>query len=414
MSVALPAVIVGAGPYGLSIAAHLRGRGVAFRIFGTPMESWRTRMPAGMFLKSEGFASNLYDPDSNFTLERFCAENRLTYGAQGVPVPLATMAAYGLAFQKRLVPELEQKQVLAIDTAPNGFLVRLEDGETLTARCVVLACGISYFQYLPGVLAQLHGELLSHSSEHHELGRFKDREVTVIGAGASALDLAGLLHEAGASVQLVARRRKISWTDPPVSLYRPLWERMRYPMSGMGPGLRAYVFEAAPMLFRHLPQRTRLDIVSSFLGPAPPWFMKDKVVGKVPLLLGRTIERVEALGGRIRLQLGGEGAEREILSDHVIAATGYKVDLRRLPFLGEKLRSRLLSVDDTPVLSANFEASLPGLYFAGLASANTFGPVMRFMIGADYTARRLSAHIAGSSVRPVVSRPEAAMSSAGT
>ena len=91
MSVALPAAIIGAGPYGLSIAAHLRARGVPFRIFGVPMDSWRTRMPAGMCLKSEGFASSLYDPTGEFTLERFCAQNRLTYGAQGEPVALSTM-----------------------------------------------------------------------------------------------------------------------------------------------------------------------------------------------------------------------------------------------------------------------------------------------------------------------------------
>jgi hypothetical protein len=414
MSIALPAAIIGAGPYGLSIAAHLRARGVPFRIFGIPMDSWRTRMPAGMFLKSEGFASSLYDPSGEFTLERFCEQNRLTYGAQGEPVALSTMTAYGLAFQKRLVPDLEEKVVTAVEEAPNGFLLRLADGEGFTARCVILACGISHFHYLPKSFGQLPADLLSHSSQHHDLSRFKDRDVTVIGAGASALDLVGLLHEAGANVRLVARRRKIAWTDLPVPLDRPFWQRLRRPMSGMGPGLRPYIFEAAPMLFRHLPEQMRLNIVSTFLGPAPPWFMKDKVVGKVPLMLGRTVERIEARDGRVRLHLGGEGLEREVTTDHVIAATGYKIDLRRLSFLEERLRSRLRSADHTPVLTANFEASVPGLYFTGLASANTFGPVMRFMIGADYTARRLSAHIARSGVRPLVVEPKAAMSSAGT
>jgi 2-polyprenyl-6-methoxyphenol hydroxylase-like FAD-dependent oxidoreductase len=80
--------IIGAGPYGLSIAAHLRAHGIDFRIFGSPMHSWRTRMPAGMFLKSEGFASNLQDPAGRFTLERFCAERGLRYAAKDIPVPL--------------------------------------------------------------------------------------------------------------------------------------------------------------------------------------------------------------------------------------------------------------------------------------------------------------------------------------
>ena len=59
--------IVGAGPYGLSIAAHLRERGVNFRIFGTPMRTWREQMPRGMLLKSDGFASNLSDPQPVLT-----------------------------------------------------------------------------------------------------------------------------------------------------------------------------------------------------------------------------------------------------------------------------------------------------------------------------------------------------------
>ena len=55
-------VVIGAGPYGLSIATHLRAQQLSFRIFGEPMASWRHHMPQGMSLKSEGFASDLYDP----------------------------------------------------------------------------------------------------------------------------------------------------------------------------------------------------------------------------------------------------------------------------------------------------------------------------------------------------------------
>src|SRR5580692_4274627 len=66
--------IIGAGPYGLSLAAHFRRRGIPFRIFGRPMDSWRAHMPKGMLLKSDGFASNISDPDDQFTLGKFCAD----------------------------------------------------------------------------------------------------------------------------------------------------------------------------------------------------------------------------------------------------------------------------------------------------------------------------------------------------
>ena len=71
--------IIGAGPYGLSIAAHLRSLGIPFRIFGTPVDTWRRHMPAGMSLKSDGFASCLSDPDDKGTLEAYCAERGIPY-----------------------------------------------------------------------------------------------------------------------------------------------------------------------------------------------------------------------------------------------------------------------------------------------------------------------------------------------
>src|ERR1700689_3677784 len=139
----LPVAIIGAGPYGLALAAHLRARGVSFRIFGKPMDFWLTQMPAGMALKSEGFASNLYDPEGSFTLKRFCAERGIDYADIGLPVQLSTFTAYGLAFQKELVPNLEEKMVVAVARHPNGFALTLDDSEVITAQQVVLAVGVT-------------------------------------------------------------------------------------------------------------------------------------------------------------------------------------------------------------------------------------------------------------------------------
>src|SRR3954471_16561376 len=103
--------IVGAGPYGLAVAAHLRRAGISFRQFGTPMRLWRMAMPRGMFLKSQGFASNISDPDGTHTLAAFCRQAGHPYADYGLPVALDIFASYGQWFQQELSPDVEDVQV---------------------------------------------------------------------------------------------------------------------------------------------------------------------------------------------------------------------------------------------------------------------------------------------------------------
>lgn len=408
--------IIGAGPYGLSIAAHLEARGVPFRIFGSPMSTWLTQMPRGMKLKSEGFASSLSDPDSIFTLKHYCGQQGIPYADTGNPVPLEVFAAYGIAFQKKFVRDLENKQVVAVRKAAHGFELRLDDGEVFEARQVVVAVGISHFAYVPPVLSAVPAELVSHSSRHSTLEHFRGREVVVVGAGASALDLAALLHQAGAAPQLIARKPMIRFHDPPSKKARTLKQRVQLPMTGIGPGWKLFFFVNAPLLFHKLPLSRRLDFVRKILGPAPGWFVKDQVVGKVPLHLSCEITSVQVENGRVKLELATSGGgRRTLVTDHVIAATGFRVDLSRLAFLDAATQREIIAVENSPVLSSNFESSVPGLFFVGTAAANSFGPLMRFAYGADFVARHMSKHLrrtASSKTVPVASRqPNAAVES---
>jgi cation diffusion facilitator CzcD-associated flavoprotein CzcO len=358
------------------------------------MNTWITQMPKGMQLKSEGFASSLYDPESKFPLSEYCREQGLPYADTGLPVPLETFWAYGLEFQRRYVPNLEQKSVVSVAESSRGFEISLGDGEVFTASKVVMAIGLTHFGYLPPEFASLPRELVSHSSAYGNLDRFKGKSVAVIGAGASALDIAALLHQAGAQAHLVARSKVVRFHDKPV-LPRPLWQRIRRPATGIGNGWKLVFYAHAPGLFQRMPEAYRLEVVRKTLGPAPGWFVKDQVVGKVPFHLGVKVVQVAARNSQVQLELENSDATRETLAvDHVIAATGYKVDLRRLSFLGDPIRNAIRCVEQTPILSPSFESSVPGMHFVGTSSANAFGPLMRFAVGAKFTAERLTAHLA--------------------
>src|SRR2546421_12122917 len=141
MTLRTDVVIIGAGPYGLSIAAHLRTTRISFRIFGGPLRTWREHMPKGMLLKSDGFASNLSDPAGKFTLAHFCEMSGIPYDDTRVPVRLETFTAYGQAFQQRLVPNLEEKDVVKMEPDEEGYRLHLSDGGVALTHDVVVAVG---------------------------------------------------------------------------------------------------------------------------------------------------------------------------------------------------------------------------------------------------------------------------------
>jgi cation diffusion facilitator CzcD-associated flavoprotein CzcO len=397
--------VIGAGPYGLSISAHLQDRAVPFRIFGKPMDSWIEHMPAGMALKSEGFASDIADPRRH-TLERFCRESGLPYESFGFPIPLATFARYGLTFQQRLAGQLDTRQVEQIDLHPKGFSLRLANGEIAIAGRVVMATGLANMQLLPACLAALPREFVSHSGDHGDLRRYRGRKVAVIGGGASATDTAALLHEAGAEVTLVARTRELAWLAH--AARRRWWRRLLKPHTGLGFGWKFVVYMAIPGLFRYLPSALQIRINKTALGPSGASHVRPRVVGQVNILLGQSLRFADASGGQVVLHLENkDGARRVVTADHVVAATGYNIDVARMKVLSDRLRARLKTTGRAPKLSSTFESSVPGLYFAGAAAAASFGPLMRFVVGTQFAAPRLARHLA----RSVSQRPARAPSS---
>ncbi|MEV7421422.1 MULTISPECIES: NAD(P)-binding domain-containing protein [unclassified Streptomyces] len=388
-------VVVGAGPYGLSVAAHASAAGLDLRVFGRPMASWRDHMPPGMFLKSEPWASNLSDPKGDFGLAAY-ATTRGTEARHGVPLPVDFFASYGLWFAERAAPPVDERTITAVRPCPGGFRLTTEDGESVLARTVALAVGVMPFIDIPAPLRGLAPEHVTHSSHHADLSRFTGQDVTVIGAGQAALETAALLSEQGTTVRVVARSSRLVWNTLPPAKQRPLGESLRAPHTGLGCGWKNWLYAETPGIFRRLPESTRARIFTSALGPAGAWWLRERFEPAVEVRLGESVAAAAPADGRVRLELiATTGRVETVETDHVIAATGFTPGLERLGLLDDGLRGALRTVGSSSAPEANavFESSYPGLFLAGLLSAPSFGPSMRFVYGASYTAERLVAGV---------------------
>ena len=227
--------------------------------------------------------------------------------------------------------------------------------------------------------------------------RFSTR-TTDLGPGGCFLDTL-VPFEAGAKVRMVARRASIELHSR-MALPRSLAETVRHPISPIGPGWKHRFFSDLPLVFHNLPKPAQYRLAKGFLGPAGGWFLRGRF-DLVSCLAGYQIKRAEASGDRAILWVrSADGEERRIETEHVIAATGYEADIRRLPFLGSGIRSQLVLSNKAPKLSSHFESSIPGLFFVGPAAVDSFGPLLRFACGAKFTASRLSDHLARASRFP--------------
>jgi thioredoxin reductase len=384
---AIAVAIVGAGPYGLSVAAHLRAAGVSHELLGRPMHTWAACMPRGMVLRSEPFASSLWDPGRRFTYERYCAAHGLPYVPVGLPPSRERFLEYTAWFRQQAVGDAPGEMVRTIRrVSGGGFVLELAGGRELVARHVVLATGFMSFRHVPDELAGLPAPLLAHSAEMADPEAYAGRDVAVVGAGQSALETAALLHEAGARVRILARRPQLKWNGGPKP-HRTWLDRLVQPYAGLGAGWKELAISEMPQTFRRLfPADKRHRYVAQSWGPSGAWWLRKRVDGIVETHLACAPVDARFEDGRAILRVQESGGVREVAAERVIAATGFRVDLSRLDFLDPALAAEIEREGPAPRLSAHFETSVPGLFVVGAASAPTFGPVMRFMFGAKHAA----------------------------
>jgi len=385
--------IIGAGPYGLSAAAHLRTvKGLEIRAFGEPMSFWERNMPVGMFLRSNWTATRIADPNCSLTLEAYqmACGNHLSF-----PVPLDRFVQYGLWYQRQAVPDLDRRKIARVETDGKGFRVVLEDGEVLNSARVVIAAGIGSFAWRPPEFRDLPSALASHTSEHRDLRQFAGKQMLVIGGGQSALESGALLHESGAMAEVVTRSQRIHWLQGWLSktLHHrsgTLIRNMLYAPTDVGPAGLSQLM-ARPDLLNHLPRGLRDKLWKRSVRPAGAGWLVNRLKD-VPIRLGTSVVSVAVKGDRVKIRLSNE---TERIVDHVLLGTGYRVDISKYDFLSPKLKESISLHNGYPRLGRGLETSVDGMHILGAPAAWSFGPLMQFVSGAHYASRALTRCIAG-------------------
>jgi hypothetical protein len=376
--------VIGAGPYGLAVAAHLRSAKISTRAFGGPMSFWREHMPRGMRLRSPWAATHIADPGKRFSLDVFAQQTALAPRDQ---LPIERFVQYGDWFARHAVPDVDPRRVLSVENGESGFRLVLEDEDVVRARRVVVAMGLANQEFRPSQFAGVAPALVSHACEHADLDKWSGKRVAVVGRGQSACESAALLRAAGSEVDLICRGevRRIGVAPGDANHDRDWRWRLRELLqspSAVGPFPWSWLNEL-PGIERRLPGGLRSWIAArSLRAAAARWVALDGV----QVLAGRAIRKVSGRGQRVALEL--DDGLREY--DHVLLGTGYRIDIAKLGVLSPALLGKVACRAGSPVLRAGFESSVPGLHFAGASAVDSYGPLMRFIAGAGFAARNIA------------------------
>jgi thioredoxin reductase len=366
-------IIIGAGPYGISLAAHAAASHLSYVLLGEPMNFWKEQMPQNMFIRTNPRYISLSDKDEAYTIERFSSET----GTKLIsPFPRPDFVDYAFWFAQKTHVAFTPELAAQLDYSSAGFRVTTNQGKLYEAKRVILATGLQHYSYIPSVLSELPAHLLSHTFGHTEFNRFAGKKVAVIGSGQSAWEAAALLHLAGSEAELLFRRDAVQYAGE----------------DNTASGQK--LIDTAEQ-FYHLPHELKQERWNTPRQGSVALFLKPYVEGKLPITGGAVIERAEATSdGKVLLALSNKQTR---IVDHVIAATGYRIKLDQVPFLPPYLLQAIEREADRfasfPLLSAQFESSVPGLYFTGPLASHTHGPAFGFIAGLRQACFSIIPHI---------------------
>jgi FAD-dependent urate hydroxylase len=377
------ALIIGAGPFGLSLSAYAHSLGIEHLVVGRPMGFWKTNMPQGMYLRS---ASDWHlDATNEDTIERYLETLGLT-SKDVEPISRDFYLTYCQWFQdqKRLSSrEIVVERLDWRDGTDPGFVATTCEGETIHARQVVLALGFEYFKHIPESLINLvPAERRSHTCDHVDFHDLEGQRCLIVGGRQSAFEWAALLKEAGVREVHVSHRhpspafREADWTWVPAlvdgMVDNPGWFRSLPPDEQEAVSLRLWGegrLKVEPWL------EARLNDPSVRIWPESEMLACDV-----------------ASDGSLAVRLSN-GHTLEV--DHVIFATGYKPRVSAIPLLAAgDLLSRIETRNGFPVLDERFQTTVPGLYMTSMLAIQDFGPFFGFTVAVRTSARLIGKALA--------------------
>jgi len=364
-------LIVGAGPFGLALAAAAGHQGLPYVVVGRPMSFWQQQMPAGMLLRS---ASDWHlDVQGVATIEAFLATRGLT-PARAEPLTRELYLDYcdWFAAEKGIVAE--PQHVLRLDGADGGFRATLEDGSVVAARTVALALGMGPHRRTPAELvALLPPGTWRHTCDAVDFAGARDRRYLLVGGRQSAFEWAALLAEAGARrVDVVHRHDSPAFAAADWAWVTPVVDRLA----------------TDPGWFRRLspPEQEdlRLRLWAEGRLKVEPW-----LADRLPPATVRVRPRTSLTGasleddGSVRVDLDDGD---QVVVDEVLLATGYLPHVDDLHLLRAGDLPPLAQNGGIPDLDDGFQTSVPGLYLTSLPAAGHFGPFFGFTIGTRMSA----------------------------
>jgi cation diffusion facilitator CzcD-associated flavoprotein CzcO len=367
-------LIIGAGPFGLAMAAHAQHLGIDYLIAGKAMEFWKNNMPEGMYLRSK--CDWHLDPEGNATIENFLAAQNLT-SAEVEPISRDFYLSYTAWFQHQKQITVLPAYIARLDfIGDHNFLAYTNEGAEIYAENVVVAVGFKYFLHIPPELHQiLPAGSYTHTCDYADMTAMTGKRCLIIGGRQSAFEWAALLSEAdAASIHISYRHNSPLFAASDWSWVNKIVEDML----------------ESPAWFRNLSQEEK-DSLSYKLWTEgrlkiEPWLerrvMKENIKSW-PLTLVKDCKKLST--GELAVTLNNG---HEIIVDHIILATGYKVNISQVPFIADGNTALTLSTHNGfPVLDAHFQANLPGLFITSMPASQDFGPFFGFTISVRTAAR---------------------------